>query len=295
MHALRRHRRAGGARPAGGARGDRRGAAPDHPRVLRGRVAQPFLGTGLLRHQRRRRPSAPERRQELDHVGRPGRLLRMVEPAAGRRWSEHHLAGACRCARPEGRRHVRWAGVARQRLQPGHGHRRRRVPQRHARRGRPRRPAHVWDRAALVRLYDRGHVGWSYGGRHPGRRRARDPRPARAPGRIAGRAGDHPRLSGPDARARRPSASAPGRHLGHHRGGAGGRHASGAGGQGVRRGGRHRGHRSGHAGVRRGRVPQGGRGRACLPGREAATVMAPTTDMLYDFIGRVLCGIDLFA
>jgi isovaleryl-CoA dehydrogenase len=27
----------------------------------------------------------------------------------------------------------------------------------------------------------------------------------------------------------------------------------------------------------------------------AATVMAPTTDMLYDFIGRVLCGIDLFA
>jgi alkylation response protein AidB-like acyl-CoA dehydrogenase len=49
---------------------------------------------------------------------------------------------------------------------------------------------------------------------------------------------------------------------------AGGRHAWGAGGQGVRRGGRHRGHRSGHAGVRRGRVPQGGRGRACLPGRE---------------------------
>jgi isovaleryl-CoA dehydrogenase len=27
----------------------------------------------------------------------------------------------------------------------------------------------------------------------------------------------------------------------------------------------------------------------------AATVMAPTTDLLYDFIGRVLCGIDLFA
>ena len=27
----------------------------------------------------------------------------------------------------------------------------------------------------------------------------------------------------------------------------------------------------------------------------AATVMAPTTDMLYDFIGRVLCGMDLFA
>ena len=27
----------------------------------------------------------------------------------------------------------------------------------------------------------------------------------------------------------------------------------------------------------------------------AATVMAPTTDMLYDFIGRVLCGLDLFA
>jgi alkylation response protein AidB-like acyl-CoA dehydrogenase len=27
----------------------------------------------------------------------------------------------------------------------------------------------------------------------------------------------------------------------------------------------------------------------------AATVMAPTTDQLYDFIGRALCGIDLFA
>jgi alkylation response protein AidB-like acyl-CoA dehydrogenase len=27
----------------------------------------------------------------------------------------------------------------------------------------------------------------------------------------------------------------------------------------------------------------------------AATVMAPTTDVLYDFIGRVLCGMDLFA
>jgi alkylation response protein AidB-like acyl-CoA dehydrogenase len=26
----------------------------------------------------------------------------------------------------------------------------------------------------------------------------------------------------------------------------------------------------------------------------AATVMAPTTDQLYDFIGRVLCGMDLF-
>jgi alkylation response protein AidB-like acyl-CoA dehydrogenase len=27
----------------------------------------------------------------------------------------------------------------------------------------------------------------------------------------------------------------------------------------------------------------------------ASTVMAPTTDQLYDFIGRALCGIDLFA
>jgi alkylation response protein AidB-like acyl-CoA dehydrogenase len=27
----------------------------------------------------------------------------------------------------------------------------------------------------------------------------------------------------------------------------------------------------------------------------AATVMAPTTDALYDFVGRALCGIDLFA
>jgi alkylation response protein AidB-like acyl-CoA dehydrogenase len=27
----------------------------------------------------------------------------------------------------------------------------------------------------------------------------------------------------------------------------------------------------------------------------AATVMAPTTDQLYDFIGRALCGMDLFA
>jgi alkylation response protein AidB-like acyl-CoA dehydrogenase len=27
----------------------------------------------------------------------------------------------------------------------------------------------------------------------------------------------------------------------------------------------------------------------------AATVMAPTTDALYDFVGRAICGIDLFA
>jgi alkylation response protein AidB-like acyl-CoA dehydrogenase len=27
----------------------------------------------------------------------------------------------------------------------------------------------------------------------------------------------------------------------------------------------------------------------------AATVMAPTTDALYDFVGRALCAIDLFA
>jgi alkylation response protein AidB-like acyl-CoA dehydrogenase len=30
-------------------------------------------------------------------------------------------------------------------------------------------------------------------------------------------------------------------------------------------------------------------------GARANTVMAPTTDQLYDFIGRALCGMDLFA
>jgi hypothetical protein len=33
------------------------------------------------------------------------------------------------------------------------------------------------------------------------------------------------------------------------------------------------------------------------PGKEQVhgTVMAPTTDALYDLVGRALCGIDLFA
>jgi alkylation response protein AidB-like acyl-CoA dehydrogenase len=33
----------------------------------------------------------------------------------------------------------------------------------------------------------------------------------------------------------------------------------------------------------------------CFRDARASTVMAPTTDQLYDFIGRALCGIDLFA
>ena len=33
----------------------------------------------------------------------------------------------------------------------------------------------------------------------------------------------------------------------------------------------------------------------CFRDARANTVMAPTTDQLYDFIGRALCGIELFA
>ena len=71
----------------------------------------------------RRRP--PGRDEELGHLGRRGRQLRLVEPAGRRRRADDAVAGARRRRRPARRGAVRRPGTARQRVEPGAGGRRR--------------------------------------------------------------------------------------------------------------------------------------------------------------------------
>lgn len=104
--ALRRDRGAHRRRRQGDARRDRGGAAPVHAGVLRDRFPQPLLGAAGNRGGGARRQRAAGRQQELGHVGRARRQLRMVQPAARRRRPDDALAGsgrgrrACRCPGP---------------------------------------------------------------------------------------------------------------------------------------------------------------------------------------------------
>ena len=57
---------------------------------------------------------------------------------------------------------------------------------------------------------------------------------------------------------------------------------------------RQRSARSRDEGLRRGRVPQGVGVERLFRDARAAGVMAPTTDVLYDFLGKAVCGLPLF-
>ncbi len=82
-HALRGGRRAGRGRRQGHADRDRGRAAPDHAGVLRDRVASPLLGADVHRGALAGRGDRAARRaQELGHLGRASRQLRLVEPTA---------------------------------------------------------------------------------------------------------------------------------------------------------------------------------------------------------------------
>ena len=144
---------------------------------------------------RRQRPGPARRAKELGHLRRPGRQLRLVQPAAGGRGRQHDLAGACQRRRACASGAVQWAGPARQRLQP---------------RSPPR--ASLFRTAAMLgpdgggfdimmgivlpyfQLMNAAGSRRHDGGRHDQGRRARGRHQARAPGQLAGRPAHHPRL-----------------------------------------------------------------------------------------------------
>lgn len=88
-----------------------------HPRILRGRLAQPLLGPRRRRHPRRRQRS-PRRPQELGHLRRRGRCLRLVQSADRRRRRQHALARPRRRPGPHRPRSLRRPRPPRQLLCP---------------------------------------------------------------------------------------------------------------------------------------------------------------------------------